>query len=169
MCSTTRSPGPSGSRMSVRQRSNASESSNAMASPTVSARVVSRPIRDSVSSSNSSRSGSSSTRRTLGWPRDFLDMFLPLVYDGMECAFHRQAKVCPGSPGQEFQRGAVRVGELAGNVQAEAGASRTRREKRLEDLGPQLRGNARAVVRQLADYRITHVARARGDANAAFL
>src|SRR5258707_1262562 len=54
ICSTTRRPGPSGSRISVRQRANASVSRKPIASATDSARVVSRPMRDRVSSSSSS-------------------------------------------------------------------------------------------------------------------
>ena len=63
-------------------------------------------------------------------------------------------KCAPGSPGQELQRGAVRVGELAGDVQAEAGASRPRREERLEDLAAQLRRECRGRRRRAR--RLSH-------------
>src|SRR4030095_14142010 len=175
MCPTTRRPSPSGSRMSVRHRSNGSLSSRRIASATDSAREVSRPMRDNVSSKSSSRSGSSSTTSTFGWPRILLVMKLPFKLPSCQCTLRRQRalerhpEMRAGSLGQKLERGAVGVGELARDVKAEPGPAGPGGEERLEDLRPKLRGDARAVVHHFADDGVAHVARARAHAHAAFL
>src|SRR6266545_4263084 len=86
-----------------------------------------------------------------------------------ERALHRDAEVRPRSLRQELQRGAVRIGQFARNVEPQAGAARSRGKKRLEDLPAQLRGNSLPVVVELQYYGIAHVPGARQDANAVFL
>src|SRR5205085_240807 len=60
-------------------------------------------------------------------------------------------------------------GELPGDVQPEARASRPGGEEGLENLAAQLGGNARPVIAHLTDDGIAHVAGTTGDADAALL
>ena len=92
-----------------------------------------------------------------------------LFTTGLNARFIVMRKCAPGPPGQQLERSAVRVGELAGDVEAKARSARPRREERLEDLAAKLAGDAGPVIGELADDRIAHVSGARGDPDAAFL
>ena len=170
MCSTTRRPSPSGRRMSVRHRSNGSLSSSPhrLARP-IRRATVSSPMRDSVSSSSSSRSGSSSTTRTSRLAADLLTG---------SCAFLRcdfSIGVRPAWPGVNARFNVIRKcapGPLGSNSSAAPLASANSRamysprpvppgrvvKNGSKICAAQLRGNARAVVVQLADHRVAHVA-----------
>src|SRR5215470_9117089 len=124
-------------------------------------------MRESVSSSSSSRSGSSSITSTLGCPRSrVLRLILPsplclggLLFRRAQRALHRETEVRPGTARQQLERCAVGIRQLPRDVESEPRAPRPGGEKRLEDLPAQLGGDARTVVAQLAYYGITHVAR----------
>src|SRR4051812_8591541 len=80
---------------------------------------------------------------------------------------HRDAKVRSGSFGQKIERTTVRIAELARNVKPQPGSTRTRREKRLEDLRAQIADDPRTIVVQFADHGIAHIPGTRDDAYAA--
>src|SRR6185503_17291829 len=61
------------------------------------------------------------------------------------------------------------VRQLSRDIETESRAPGARGEERLEDLAAELRRDAGTVVVELADDGVAHVARARHDANAAFL
>src|SRR6185369_12051665 len=81
----------------------------------------------------------------------------------------RQSKIGTRTLGQEFQRRAVRISKLPGNVQAQPGPAWPRGEERLEYLRPQLGRNARAVVGKLGYYGIAHISGTAHDVDAAVL
>src|SRR5437764_6937680 len=140
--------------MSVRQRSYDWLSSNAIASDTDCARAVSSPMRDSVNSRSSRRSGSSSTSSTFGCPRSrVLRVMLhsPLFFLRLYGTFHGDSEIGSRSFREKLERGGVGVRQFAGNVQAQAGAAGAGSEKWLEDLAAQFGGDAGAVIVQLAD------------------
>ena len=62
-------------------------------------------------------------------------------------ALERHAKIRARAFWQQLERRTVGIGQLSRNIQAEAGATRPRREERLENLCPKLRRYARSVVR----------------------
>src|SRR4029078_2942938 len=128
-----------------------------------------RPMRDSVSSSSSRRSGSSSMSSTLGCPRYLRSMGVLLFTYRFESALHRHSEMGPRAPRQKLQCGAVRVAAVARDVESHPRAAGTRWEEGLEYLAAKVRRNAGAVVGKLADDRVAHVAGSRGDPDAAFL
>src|SRR6185295_3259385 len=81
----------------------------------------------------------------------------------------RQSKIGARTLGQELERRTVRISKLPGDVQAQPGPARPRREERLEYLRPQLGRNARAVVGKLGYYGIAHISGTAHDVDAAVL
>src|SRR4029434_4269936 len=94
---------------------------------------------------------------------------MALFLRGGDRAFHRHPEMGARTFRKQLERSAVGVGELTGDVEPEAGSTGSGREKRLEDLSAQLGGDSGTVVGQLANHGVTHVARARGDADAGVL
>ena len=138
--------------MSVRHRSKCFALSSAFASATLAADSTASPMRSRVSSSNSRISASSSTTRTVAPPARFLRSarFMP---------------ACPrtgcGNPPRRLRRrpdvlqdGRVGGAHLARDIQAEAGAAAVGGEEGFEQLLPQVRGHALAVVDHVQFYPI---------------
>src|SRR5207253_6447709 len=90
----------------------------------------------------------------------------PLLWRRIDRSFERHAEMRARPLGQKLQRGSVGVGKLARDIESQPRAAGTGGEERLEDLRPQLGGDARPVVGKLAYYGIAHVSGPHDDANA---
>ena len=155
MCSTTRRPSPSGSRMSVRHRSNGSRVEQA---DRLGDRFGARRVEPHA------RQRELEQLEQIRLVVDDEHLGLATGFAGHEtlcrssvrrrrsastaARFSVMRKCAPGRARQELERRAVRVGELARDVQPEPGAAGTRGEERLEDLRRAARPGCRARRRR---------------------
>src|SRR6056297_3143089 len=148
--------------MSVRQKSYVFSASLRRASARSSAGSTSTPIRVSVSSSSSRRSGSSSTMSALDsairFPGNSKNVPCPILLQIGQLCRLTQRRIGPAAPEQYpetgarignlyvFQRRLVRIAELPREEQAQAGTLLVGGKERFENLTALFQRNAGAVV-----------------------
>src|SRR5437870_11692405 len=93
-----------------------------------------------------------------------LSLRRPVLREG---ALQREPEMGARTFRQKLERGTVRVGQLARDIEAEAGSAGSGGEKRLEQTCSRVGRYARPVVVQFADDGVAHVAGTCGDRDAA--